>query len=223
VTSLPRAAAIFSSGGPLEAEASVPWLRWTPNGVIEIYGSTETGGIGWRVQRALGQPAPWTPFPDLSLSREPDGALRVLSPRAGAEAVRMEDRVEWVPGGGFLLRGRLDRIVKVEEKRVSLPEVEAALEAHPWVRRAALTLLDGPRQVLGAVVVLSREGRSAAQDRHRLCQELRGHLAVRFEGVALPRRWRFPEELPFNERGKLAPADLAALFLASGTKEESLP
>jgi acyl-coenzyme A synthetase/AMP-(fatty) acid ligase len=41
---------------------------------------------------------------------------------------------------------------------------------------------------------------------------LRQHLQHYFDRVLLPRRWRFPDQLPFNERGKLTAAALMSLF-----------
>ena len=105
-------------------------------------------------------------------------------------------------------------MVKIEEKRLSLPEMEARLSAHPWVEAAALTLLSGRRQHLGAVLALSEAGRERlrADGRRPLIDTLRRELAGYFDAVLLPRRWRFPDRLPFDERGKLPAAALAALF-----------
>ena len=205
--------AVFSSGGPLKAADAIAWRRWVPRGVAEIYGSTETGGIAWRVQSEDPDSAHWTPFPDVTFSFEADGALRVASPRVGPEPIRMEDAAEPLPDGRFRLMGRLDRIVKLEEKRVSLPELEAALEAHPWVSRAAVVALEQPRRILGAAIVLAKDiPHLIPAERRQLGQALRRHLAQRFEPVAIPKRWRFVDELPYNERGKLTPQSLAALF-----------
>ena len=207
------ASVIFSSGGPLATADALVWRQWIPGGIAEIYGSTETGGIAWRVQSNDPNSSHWTPFPDVTVGFEADGALRVQSYRVGPDPLRMEDAAEPLPDGRFRLLGRLDRIVKVEEKRVSLPELEAALEAHPWVHRAAIARVEGPRTILGAAVVLTPGlAHLSHEDRHRLGQTLRRHLAQCFEPVAIPKRWRFVEELPYNERGKLTPQALAALF-----------
>lgn len=203
-----RPGAVFSSGGPLAPEDA---LAWQPNPVVEIYGSTETGGIAWRAQGTDPLSREWTPFPDVSLTIEPGSALVVDSFRAGPEPVRMEDGAEFTLDGRFRLLGRLDRIVKLHEKRISLPEVEAALESHPWVTRAALVALEGSRPSLGAVLVLD----PAAPSEHRtLVRALRDHLARRFDGAAIPRRWRMVAELPGDDRGKLTAHALAALFEA---------
>ena len=181
---LPAPGVIFSSGGPLAAGDAALWRHR----VLEVYGSTETGAIAWRNQGPDPASAQWTPCDDVTLAFE-DGALVVRSFRAGPEPVRLEDAAEPAPGGRFHLLGRLDRIVKLAEQRISLPELERALEAHPWVSRAAVALLAGPRPMLGAAVVLSAE---APAGRDLLVRTLRDHLALRLRGAALPRRWRFP-------------------------------
>jgi len=199
---------IFCSGGPLRAEDAALWRRRVPAGVVEVYGSTESGGIAWRIQGPDPADAHWTPFDDVAVEFQ-DGALVATSFRAGPGPLRMEDAAEPVPDGRFRLLGRLDRTIKLEEKRISLPELERALEAHPWVAQAALTLLEGPRSGLGAAVAL-RPGAPAG--RAILVRTLRAHLARRFEGPALPRRWRFPRELPYDGRGKLTAQALNGLF-----------
>jgi acyl-coenzyme A synthetase/AMP-(fatty) acid ligase len=71
--------------------------------------------------------------------------------------------------------------------------------------------------------VLNARGREqlAARGRAAVVQQLRGHLAAHFEKVLLPRRWRFPERLPFDQRGKLPQAALSALFTVAN--DESAP
>ncbi len=207
-------ATVFSSGGPLARRDALAWRAWVPGGVVEVYGSTESGGIAWRVQDEDPASEAWTPFPDVQLAQDEDGALRLHTERVEGGALRMEDRVEFRADGRFELLGRLDRVVKVEEKRVSLPELERALEEHPKVRKAAVLLLEGPRRMLGAVVALDQPPGSP-KERRALAQVLRSHLGARFDSVLLPRRWRFLEQLPTDARGKLPQVSLKALFAES--------
>jgi acyl-coenzyme A synthetase/AMP-(fatty) acid ligase len=201
--------AVFSSGGPLGRADALTWRRRVPAGVVEIYGSTESGGIAWRCQGGEPMPGAWTPMLDTAVTLDPDGALVVSGFRAGPVPLRLEDGAVFNLDGTFQLLGRLDRTIKLEDKRVSLPELEAALEAHPLVARAAVLLLEGTRPALGAVVVLREP---LAGSRLAVVAALREHLARRFEPVALPRRWRFPEGLPHDDRGKLTTRNLVALF-----------
>lgn len=208
---------IFSSGGPLPASAAAEFYHQLGRAPTEVFGSTETGGIGWRRQEGEDT---WTPMPGMALTAGQDGALLLRSPflllTEHDDPWQMDDAVELLPDGRFRLKGRLDRVVKIEEKRLSLPEMEARLVEHSWVTAAAVVALSGRRQYIGAVLVLTPEGRAylASHGRRATTQLMRRHLSKHFDPVLRPRRWRFPDQLPINERGKLTQAALAALFVA---------
>ena len=126
----------------------------------------------------------------------------------------MDDGIELLAEGRFRLLGRLDRVAKIEEKRLSLPEMEARLLDHPWVEAAAIVVLSGRRQSIGAVLVLSSPGRVAlqAESKRSVTQALLKHLKGHFEAVLLPRQWRICACLPMTERGKIDYPALVALF-----------
>jgi acyl-coenzyme A synthetase/AMP-(fatty) acid ligase len=215
---------IFSSGGPLPAAAAGEFHRQLGFAPTEIFGSTETGGIAWRRQEGGETGDAWSPLPGIAVTAAADGALELRSPfLAGTEAWRMDDAIEPLAGGRFRLRGRLDRTVKIEDKRLSLADLEARLGEHPWVAAAAAVALPGRRQSVGAALVLNARGREqiTARGRAVVAQQLRRHLAAHFDKVLLPRRWRFPERLPFDQRGKLTQAALSALFTVAN--DESAP
>jgi acyl-CoA synthetase (AMP-forming)/AMP-acid ligase II/3-hydroxymyristoyl/3-hydroxydecanoyl-(acyl carrier protein) dehydratase len=209
----------FSSGGPLPPEVAAAYNRSLAEPVVEVYGSTETGGIGWRSVLSAGAPPPWLPLPGVRLAIDPeDGVLMVASPFLPAPGWhRTGDGAELLPDGRFELRGRVDRIVKIEERRISLTEVEQRLgecREVATVRVLPLAAGAGGRPGLGAVVVpslagwqrLRTEGKEAL--RRALLEPLRGHL----ESAALPRRWRFVRRLPESAQGKTSTAALTALF-----------
>ncbi|HTH74252.1 MAG TPA: AMP-binding protein [Trinickia sp.] len=209
----PAPCAFFSSGGPLGEEAATRYAQRFGGAPFEIYGSTETGGIAWR-QRHLGEA--WQAVPGAVLRADDDGALLVRSPHLGHDLWhRTDDAVAFDRDGRFTLKGRLDRVVKLDGKRVSLPEIETNLARHPYVAQAAAVVLPGAaRERLGMLVALTREGESAlaADGRIALAKSLRAHLAEYVEAVVLPRRWRFCTALPFDARGKLPVAAVAAAF-----------
>jgi len=210
----PRPRMILSSGGPLPRSAAQAFHTQLGQAPSEIFGSTESGAIAWRRQEADDA---WTPLPGVSVAVDDDTALLLTSPfMADASAWRMDDGVVQLPDGRFRLLGRLDRTVKIEEKRLSLPDLEGRLAAHPWVGAAAAVVLPGRRQRLGVALVVSAAGREVmrAQGRRAATEELRSHLADYFDPVLVPRHWRFVDSLPVNERGKLTQAAVAALFKA---------
>ncbi|KRW55943.1 acyl-CoA synthetase family protein [Stutzerimonas nitrititolerans] len=207
---LSRVRRVFSSGGPLPAEAAQQLQQRLDQAPTEIYGSSETGGIAWRQGGSL-----WQPFVGVELSQDEQGALRIASPclppghvEQTADAARIQ------ADGRFELLGRLDRIVKLEEKRISLPMLESALSEHPFVSEARLSVIEDNRAYLAALVALSDAGLHALrnQGRRALTQALRKHLAQYCEALALPRRWRLVRQMPCNAQGKLPQAQLEALL-----------
>ncbi|WP_019449371.1 AMP-binding protein [Cupriavidus sp. BIS7] len=208
--------AVFSSGGPLPAEAASDVLRHIGLSPIEVFGSSETGGIAWR-QRATRDDR-WTPLPGVAWRLE-DGFLAVRSGHLADDGWQVcADRALPASDGGFVLAGRADRIVKIEEKRVSLSAIEQRLALSPLVREARALVIDtavGTR--VGAVVVLGDEGQAMRDGagRQAVIATLRRHLADSVDPVALPRRWDFPAALPCNAQGKTTEAMLRELFRRS--------
>lgn len=210
----PRIGALFSSGGPLETRTALALEAALGFAPTEIFGSTETGGVASRRCSAADPSPRWTPFAPVRIAFD-EGCLAVESPFVSApegsearadERWRMGDRAE-PDGEGFRLLGRSDRIAKVGEKTLSLPEIEEALAAHLFVEAAAAGTWAGRGGVrLGAVVVLNAAGRLAlAEDgRRALAAQLSELLRERWARIALPRRWRFVDALPVDARGKVS-------------------
>ncbi|WP_431098124.1 AMP-binding protein [Polaromonas aquatica] len=206
--------AVFSSGGPLPFEVSQSAAVILGRAPIEVFGSSETGGIAWRQSTAADQP--WQPFADVQWRLDGD-CLAVQSPRLPDTAWwTTSDRAAPAGAGSFRLLGRVDRIAKIEEKRVSLSAVEQLLLKTPWVQEAKALVVDtavGAR--VGVVAVLTPAGRDLdSQGRRGLLESLREALSSGVEALAIPKRWRFVEALPVNAQGKSTEALLAALFAA---------
>jgi acyl-coenzyme A synthetase/AMP-(fatty) acid ligase len=207
---------VFSSGGALPSEAAQSLQQRLQQWPTEILGSSETGGIAWRQGESL-----WQPFAGVELSQDSDGALLIASPYLPAGHVEHSaDAARIATDGRFELLGRLDRIVKLEEKRISLPMLEQALVAHDWVAEARLGVVQENRASLGALLVLSESGLFALREhgRRELTETLRKHLSQHCEALALPRRWRLLRQMPLNSQGKLAQGDVEALLLAARPK-----
>ncbi|MCK9523477.1 MAG: acyl--CoA ligase [Proteobacteria bacterium] len=205
------ASRIFSSGGPLSPEVSRRIAEVTGAAPIEIYGSTETGGIAHRQQHAT-DPAPFRAFAPVDIRQGADDELEARSPWL--------DTPHWTPTGDrakpagercFFLLGRVDQIAKIAGKRVSLTEMNAVLSAVPHIASARVLQITGDdhasRASLAAVLQVSAELRDRLEShpeiRKDLTAQLRRALAQRFEPVVWPRKWRFIDAWPFDERGKL--------------------
>lgn len=207
---------VFSSGGALPFEAAQSLQQRLQQWPTEILGSSETGGIAWRQGEQL-----WQPFAGVQLSQDGEGALLIASPYLpGGHVEHTADAARITADGRFELLGRLDRIVKLEEKRISLPMLEQALVAHDWVAEARLGVVQENRASLGALLVLSDSGLFALREhgRRSLTETLRQHLRQHCEALALPRRWRLVRQLPLNSQGKLPQAEVEALLMAPRPK-----
>ncbi|GAB6195113.1 AMP-binding enzyme [Lysobacter xanthus] len=158
--------------------------------MIEVYGSSETAGIGWRDAPSR----PFALFPRWRLDVADAPVLRDVSGRAHP----LPDRVEVVDGG---LRpvARLDAAVQVAGHNVHPARVAARLEAHPDVVAAAVRL-DTASGRLKAFLVLTA---GAALDP----EALRAWCRRELPDAALPARFATGASLPRNVMGKAADWD----------------
>lgn len=204
--------AIFSSGGPLAEQVPLRYQQTLNQTPVEIFGSTETGGIAFRQRHT--PDTPWQAFNGVSISLGADQRLQVSSDYLDESAFQTQDQVQLLDQRHFYLLGRLDRIVKVEEKRLALPELESFCTRSPLVAEAAALVLNKPKVQLAIVVVLSAPGQDMliTQGKLTVNQQLKQHLLQRFERVLLPKRFRYVCTLPFNQQGKLTYHQLEALF-----------
>lgn len=203
---------IYSSGGPLPEEVARKCCDITGYWTMEIYGSTETGGIAYR--QSKNGPI-WTPFEVCKMSIGENDCLNVKSSYIlEPEGFTTGDLVEIYEDGRFLLKGRADSIVKIEEKRISLPEVENRIKSSGLVQDVRVVPMSGSRQYLAAAIVLNAEGREKFKDVAKLeiNNFFKKHLAQFIENTVSPKKWRYLEELPQDTQGKIKMRDIQALF-----------
>jgi acyl-coenzyme A synthetase/AMP-(fatty) acid ligase len=204
--------AVFSSGGFLPAEAGADVARVLGVEPAEVLGSTETSGVAWRTPSSAG----FELLPSVQVRVAADEVLEVRSPFAGVEGWQaLGDRVALRADGRFELLGRVDRVAKIEDKRVSLSEIERRLLEHAYVKDVvAVALEDKARQYVGVVVELTPTGQEAlvARGKRSVGTTLRAALRGRIDAVALPRVFRFPQAIPVDAQGKRQLAALVDLF-----------
>ncbi len=206
--------ALFSSGGPLPEEAAQCSLERLGVQPIEVFGSTETGGIAYRQQHSSA--TPWTLFPCVEAQINAEGCLAIKSPFVFEKQwYNTSDYCELLPNDQFMLKGRADRVVKIEEKRLSLTEVEKRLSQLSSIEESAvLTSDDESRTILCAVITLTPYGhdRMTLIGKGKFWIELRKQLREWLEPVGIPRKFRVVEAIPTNSQGKRIKRDLERLF-----------
>ena len=204
----------FSSGAVLDVELASEFHRISGAQVVDVLGSTESGGIAWRVSEPG---AAYVPLPGVEVATTEDSRLLLrspfLPPGTGWEA--MSDRIRLV-AGGFEHLGRTDGVVKLGGKRVAVQELEARTRQLDGITDAAVLVKPstGLRKTELWLAVASEQGRWTRAS-------LREALGRYFDPVVLPRRYRVVPRLPRNALGKLQKAELESLF--SRDERQALP
>lgn len=158
--------------------------------LVQVYGSTETAGIGWR-------DAPEAPYALLPDWRR--GAEALL--RADGEDIAWPDHLEWQDARHFRVLGRRDGAVQVGGVNVHPERIAAVLLEHPEVAEAAVRLMrpeEGSR--LKAFVVPRQPGADEAALRASLAAQVEARLSP----PERPRAFTFGPALPLTPMGKRA-------------------
>ncbi len=199
----------FSSAGMLDAGDNEAFCRRHRVGVVEVYGSTETGGIATR-NRSFGEDF-FTPFPTLDWQIiEERLAVRspYISPDLPIDSVGFftsSDRVEACGRNAFVLKGRADAVTKVGGKRVDLEEIRALIKKVAGVADCAVMALaeSGGREHHIGVLIQGQDVGVGIDVGVEVDTELiKKTLADALEPYALPRRMKIVERIPMKDNGK---------------------
>jgi acyl-coenzyme A synthetase/AMP-(fatty) acid ligase len=209
---------IIVSGGfllPETAEKTNSLFGFWP---VDIYGSTEGSGIAWRQSKDGPE---WRPFASLKVSANEAGCLMIHLPIPNVPPIPTGDLVELLPDGRFILKGRADSVVKIEEKRISLTEVEERILESGMVDDACVVPFEDRRQYLAAAIVLN--GKAKAQFEGKEKAEINtywtNYLAKYFEGTVIPKKFRYVDLLPQDTQGKKPREQVKALFSQDSADE----
>ena len=185
-TGFPEGVTGVTSTAPCPAALVHQLLEQGIERMLEVYGSSETGGIGWRDRpgapyRLFGH---WRPAGEDRL--ESDSGIGATPP----------DRIRWHDDHHLEPVSRRDGAIQVGGTNVWPQQVQAAIEAHPDVSECAVRPFEtGSGTRLKAFVVPARD---ATEPQDHLKQWLREQLPA----PERPVRLDFGPELPRNDMGK---------------------
>ena len=155
--------------------------------LVQIYGSSETAGLGWR--------------------DGPDDAFTLLPCRDGKTmrspeaAATLPDLLEWQDTERFRIVGRRDGAVQVAGYNVYPARVRDLLLQHPAVLDAAVRPMSAAQGGRLKAFVVPRPGAPAPESLRAI---LAAHASAALSAPEQPRSYSFGDTLPRDEMGKLA-------------------
>ncbi len=183
----------------LDSEDNEIFCRQNRLDVVEVYGSTETGGIATR-NRGRGEEF-FTPFPTIAW-KIAGNRLAVHSPYVSPDLpvdaagyYTAGDLVEARGTGQFCLKSRADTVTKVGGKRVDLEEIGQLIKKQAGIRDCVVMALPdagGREHRIGALI----EGDAVD------IKMIQKRLADSLEPYALPRRIKEVARIPITRNGK---------------------
>ena len=189
-----------TSTAPCPPEVARAALATGLTRLLQIYGSSETAGVGWRDAPAGG----YTLFPywsrEVRPDLQPEGLVRQC-PDGTRRPAALQDRLAWEDDGRFQPDGRIDQAVQVGGVNVFPGYVADVLQLHPAVLDASVRRMrpdEGER--LKAFVVV-KEGTAADA---ALQAALHTWLSERLTAPECPAAYSFGPRLPRGASGKLA-------------------
>ena len=196
---------IVSAGSPLKKELRDKLGKICDARIVEIYGSTETGIVARDEGRGLRL------FGAVNAGLDGRGALNVSSP--WCDFFQTNDAAS-IDEGRLALQGRIDRIVKLNDKRVSLESIEAKLlesglladcycAPHPKFKRIA-ALLEFNVEGLKKFRKIGKKG---------VADELKELLKLEFKNSV--RYFKIVEKMPRNQQGKFEKSEFENALFAS--------
>lgn len=162
--------------------------------LVQVYGSSETAGVGWR--EAAGEAYQLLPY----WRAAGEGALERPGQDGAPERFVMQDRIEWIDACRFVPGGRIDHAVQVGGTNVFPAYIGEVLALHPAVRECHVRLMRADEGTRLKAFVVPRED---AADVAALRSELTAWLAARLTIPERPAAFSFGPALPRHPNGKL--------------------
>lgn len=176
-----------TSGGPSTPATWAIRERSNLLQLIEVFGSTETAGVGYRTEPE----APFTLLTHLKRSGSEVQRLRNRTP------LDLQDRLNWTADREFEVDGRLDDVIQIAGVNVSPAHVEVTLRSIPGVAEVAVRA--GETGLRAYVVPKTGERGNPSWE-----ELFRKEMRTRLDPVARPTSLAFGEALPRSAMGKLA-------------------
>lgn len=191
-----------SSTAPCPDEVARAVLEGGIGRLVQVYGSSETAGVGWRD----GPDQDYRLFSYWEADADAGTLIRAC-PDGSRAAYAVQDRLAWSAPGRFRPVGRIDHAVQVGGVNVFPGYVAEVLGMHPLVAQASVRPMrpDEGRRLKAFVVPRGAPPPEGSEAAAALRTELGAWIAERLSAPERPVAWTFGAALPRQASGK--PAD----------------
>ncbi|MCF6244608.1 MAG: AMP-binding protein [Sulfurovum sp.] len=193
----------ISSTAPLDdGSIEVFNLKYSAD-IMQIYGSTETGGIAYKVNKS----ELWKPFSDVRLSVNSQNELSVSSPFVSSTLyensftktnaqIQTFDYIE-LENEGFRLIGRSSKIFKLAGKRYSTVQIENVLEDVKGINKALVFVEIDKSSLRGEYIDIIIETKQ-----HFSNKQIKKILQDNLSNLKFSIKLKSVDEIPVNKVGK---------------------
>ncbi len=196
---------IFTAGAKLENETYEYAKSICSGDVIDIYGSSESGSIGYRKDYKSKRLKLFRGIKILALK---DDCTEILTEYSKENYQIIKDKMK-IFGDEIELVGRSDRVLKVQEKRIDADILENKIKENEYIDDCYCLEFAGK---IATLAILNNLGKEflLKNSSVELIKSLKNHLSDDFEKI--PQKWKFFDEIPKNIRGKIDKEKIRELF-----------
>lgn len=192
----------ISSTAPLALEDVTLFEKKYGADVMQLFGSTETGGIAYK----FGDSVAWTPLDGVSVITE-DDKLGVKSPFISeyllkekveplAQPYMTEDIVS-IEDGKFTLIGRSNKLIKIAGKRISALQIENILEEIPEINRAIVELVYKKELLRSEQILITLEATKEVEKK-----VVKEKISQYYGVITIPFTLKYVDKINYSAMGK---------------------
>ena len=193
----------ISSTAPLDNESIVTFNEKYQTDIMQIFGSTETGGIAHKLNDEMS----WIPFEGVEVTSNEKDELKVKSPfisemlyeegfKSTEGEIQTFDYVE-LEEGSFKLIGRSSKIFKLAGKRYSTVQIENILEEIDGIRKALVFVEMAKDSLRGEYLNITIES-----NKFFTVNEIKKMLKKQLSNLKFSIKLNVVHEIPTNQVGK---------------------
>jgi acyl-coenzyme A synthetase/AMP-(fatty) acid ligase len=194
----------ISSTAPLDTDSIILFNQKYKADIMQVFGSTETGGIAYKMSNT----ECWTPFKTVSIDVNEKNELIVRSPFVSKRlfednffidthgAIETFDYIE-KDENNFKLIGRSSKIFKLAGKRYSTIQIEQILESQKSIDKALVYVEMEEEALRGEYLDITIESQ-----KHYAVSEIRKILRDKLSNLKFGIKLNIVEKIPVNKIGK---------------------